>query len=322
MPRPLRTSFPGAWHHVMNRTLEGVTLFSGPAHRGIFLDLLADIGETFGVETHAYGMADDHYHLLVRTPHANLSGAMRHLNSVYTQRHNQLEGGDGALFRGRFKTILIDEENYLPQVSRYVHLEAAGLARPGDAKRYKWSSFQAYVGLAPAPAWLHRKSVLASFRARSPAKQYQAFVETGVDAELVRFYAKQHMDPVLGSPAFRKRVARLTEKRRSNPPVQLGGTAKRGPAIRQIIVATAAQFRVAVPSLFQDGRGRGNLPRMVAAALCRRVGGHSLQDIADAFGMSSFTSVSAAVRRFDENARVDPALLRKAAAIKKRLGAD
>ena len=64
---------------------------------------------------------NNHYHLLVRTPRANLARCMRHLNGIYTQRHNRLLQTDGPLFRGRYKSIVVDTDNYLLQVSRYIH---------------------------------------------------------------------------------------------------------------------------------------------------------------------------------------------------------
>jgi len=65
---------------------------------------------------------DNHYHLLVHTPRATLSRAMRHINGVYPQRFNRQEKSDGPLFRGRYKAIIIQADSYLLQVSRYIHL--------------------------------------------------------------------------------------------------------------------------------------------------------------------------------------------------------
>ena len=63
----------------------------------------------------------DHYHLLIEPPEANLGRIMRHINGVYTQRHNRMKKTDGSLFRGRYKAILVDADNYLLQLSRYIH---------------------------------------------------------------------------------------------------------------------------------------------------------------------------------------------------------
>ena len=68
---------------------------------------------------------DNHYNLLIKTPPDNLPRAMRHIDGIYTQHYNRLENRDGSLFRGRYKAILIDAENYLVAVNRYIHKCAA-----------------------------------------------------------------------------------------------------------------------------------------------------------------------------------------------------
>ena len=95
----------------------------------------------FKVETHAYCLMDNHYHLLLRTPQGNLSRAMRHLNGVYTQRYNRIQKTDGPLYRGRYKAILIDVDAYLLNVSRYIHRNPIEACIVRRAERYPWSSY-------------------------------------------------------------------------------------------------------------------------------------------------------------------------------------
>jgi len=64
---------------------------------------------------------NNHYHLMVKTPEGNLGRAMRHLNGLYTQRYNRLRKTDGSLFRGRYKAILVENDSYQLQLSRYIH---------------------------------------------------------------------------------------------------------------------------------------------------------------------------------------------------------
>jgi len=103
MVRPLRIEFEGAWYHVMNRGAARRDVFVSDSQRERFLELLADLVERFGIETHAYCLMGNHYHLLLHTPFGNLGRGMRHLNGVYTQFFNRDQGRDGALFRGRYK---------------------------------------------------------------------------------------------------------------------------------------------------------------------------------------------------------------------------
>src|SRR3990167_3519219 len=154
MPRPLRIQYANAWYHVMNRGAGRKNIFNKKAHRLIFLELLEECHRMFNIKIYAYCLMDNHYHLLLSTPDANLSRAMRHLNGVYTQRYNRMSKTDGPLFKGRYKAQIIDEDCYLLIVSRYIHLnpvKAALVKNPGD---YKWSSYLAYIGVARSPAWL------------------------------------------------------------------------------------------------------------------------------------------------------------------------
>src|ERR1700733_6569213 len=108
MPRPLRIEYEDAWYHVMNRGANHQPIFYTEVHREIFINLLKEISEKYFVEIHAFCLMDNHYHLLINTPLPNLSRAMRHLDGLYTQRFNIMEKRDGSLFRGRYKSILIE----------------------------------------------------------------------------------------------------------------------------------------------------------------------------------------------------------------------
>ncbi len=121
MTRPLRIEYEGAWYHAMNRGRAREVIFPDDVAYAAFLTTLAEAVARFRIEVHAYCLMPNHYHLLIRTPHANLSRAMRQIDGLYTQRHNQLAGTDGPLFRGRYKAIVVDADAYLLNVSRYIH---------------------------------------------------------------------------------------------------------------------------------------------------------------------------------------------------------
>jgi putative transposase len=154
MARSRRFDRPGAWHHVMHRGARREPIFRRDDHAVLFLGSLEEAVEHHGLEVHAYSLLPNHYHLLVRTPHGNLSRCMRHVNATYTQRVNLRHGWDGPLFRGRFRSQLIEDERYLDHVFAYVHLNPfqAGLATRLDDPC--WSSLRAYLGKERAPTWL------------------------------------------------------------------------------------------------------------------------------------------------------------------------
>jgi len=204
MARPLRIEYPGAWYHAMNRGVGRRTIFPCDTLRQQFLSLLADIHDRFAICCHAYCLMSNHYHLMLHTPRGGLSRAMRHLDGVYTQRHNRQQQTDGPLFRGRYKAQLIECGDYLWAVSRYIHrnpLEAGLCRSPTD---YPWSSYRFFTGEQGAPAWLYRHRTLRQFRS---VDEYRVFVESedALSAEIKKALSvlqEESCPPILGSEAF------------------------------------------------------------------------------------------------------------------------
>lgn len=200
MPRPLRIEYNGAWYHVMNRGTNHQLIFHNDEHRKIFLSLLGELAQQFYIETHAYCLMDNHYHLMLRTPIANLGKAMRHLDGLYTQKFNRSENRDGPLFRGRYKAILVDAESYLLELNRYIHLNPLSINSSTSPYNYPWSSYQAYIGLQKKEPWLHTDLILNLFNKNR--KKYQEFVDEGIPDEITKFYSKSHLSSILGKEDF------------------------------------------------------------------------------------------------------------------------
>ena len=130
MPRPPRIEYENAFYHVMNRGRAREAIFHDKVYYDAFLKTLKEAVKRFDCVIHAYCLMGNHYHLLIQTPKANLSRVMRHINGVYTQRHNRLRLTDGPLFRGRFKAILVDIDSYLLHLSRYIHRNPIDMKSP------------------------------------------------------------------------------------------------------------------------------------------------------------------------------------------------
>ncbi len=308
MARPLRIEFPGAWYHVSNRGARQQEIFSSNECRKLFLDLLMDLKMTFGVEISAYCLLPGCYHLLINTPRANLSLSMRHLNGVYTQRYNQSMGVDGPLFRGRYKSIVVDPEHYLLPLSRYLHWTPVEAKLVKAVERYPWSSYAAYVGRVDMPPWLAPEPVMGFLGTRNTRDKYAAYVKQGVDEELAHFYARGRIEPVLGGEAFRREIARGKKSRAGRG--QNSRSSVKPPSIDSVVKETARAFDISSKELREKIRGRGktNLPRSVAIYLSRIVGAHPLQKIADAFDLGHYASVSTVVRRIREQIQEDRVL--------------
>ena len=163
MARPLRLEFPGAVYHLTARGNARQDVFLDDADRARFLALLGREIDQQRWRCYAYCLMDNHYHLVIETPEANLSTGMRRLNGVYTQAINRGHDRVGHLFQGRYQSILVEREPYLMELCRYVVLNpvrAGVTARFGD---WRWSSYRATGLGAKPPAWLDAASVLARF---------------------------------------------------------------------------------------------------------------------------------------------------------------
>ncbi|MEJ2696952.1 MAG: transposase [Candidatus Sulfobium sp.] len=142
MARPLRIEYDGALYHVTSRGNERKRIFRDDEDRAAFLDTLLKVNERYNWMCHAYCLMNNHYHLIIETPDGNLSQGMRQLNGVYTQLFNRRHHRVGHLFQGRFKTILIEKEGYLLEVSRYVVLNPVRAKAVERPEHWKWSSYR------------------------------------------------------------------------------------------------------------------------------------------------------------------------------------
>jgi len=307
MARPLRIEYIGAWYHVMNRGTGRRRTFPDDALRREFLRLLGDLHDTYAVYCHAYCLMGNHYHLLVQTGRANLGRAMRHLDGVYTQRHNRHLKTDGPLFRGRYKAIVIERDRYLLRVSRYIHRNplAAGLC--DQLVEYPWSSYPVYAGLRPAPPWLHRHDTLAGFASVS---EYCAFVELNEDDELTELHSGKTFPPALGSQGF---VDACRAQLRSDFDYEIPQAKALSVSVTldDIIDTVSARVAISRPDLIAASDHRTRAARAMAMMLCRRCGGFKLRDIADAFGIARYTTVASAISRLGEKARQDADVARE-----------
>ena len=105
----------------------------------------------------------NHYHLLIRTRRANLRKAMHWFGTTYTQRFNWRHFRSGHLFQGRYKSIIVQNDAYLLQLSYYIHrnpLRAGVVKRLAD---FRWSSYKVYAYDRKSPEWLSTKLILSQF---------------------------------------------------------------------------------------------------------------------------------------------------------------
>jgi len=317
MTRPLRIEYAGAFYHVMNRGQSGRNIFLNDKGRQSFLDLLADISRLWAIEIYAYCLMSNHYHLLLSTPAGGLSRAMRHLDGIYTQRFNRVHHKDGALFRGRYKAILIDAEEYFLSVVRYIHRNPLAAKIVANLERYRWSSHWGYVNKRQCPPWLHTEAVLSRFNGLN---DYRKFVNDGVEKEIEEFYRGPYQKPVLGSKTF---IERITEKLGERAMVEAEKPQSRELfriEIEDILNATARAYGKRVEEIKSRARrGEEYEARMVAIFLSRQLDGHKEVEIGKAVGLEKTSSVSSAYLRMKSRVARERNLARRVRRIEEAL---
>jgi REP element-mobilizing transposase RayT len=152
--------YPGAWQHVMQRGARRAPIFKLGDDCTGFLEIVREMLDRFGLEVHAYSLMPNHYHLLIRSVGGNLSPGMQYLNGTYTLWLNGRHRWDGPVFRGRFRSQLVEGEEHLRVLIAYIHLNPLRALLVRRLLDEAWTSYRAYVGKEPVPEWLSTKLFL------------------------------------------------------------------------------------------------------------------------------------------------------------------
>ena len=278
MTRPLRLEFPGALYHLTARGDRQEPIFLDDRDRRRFLELLGKEIQQQGWLCYAYCLMDNHYHLLIETPEANLVRGMRRLNGVYTQWFNRRRKKSGHVFQGRYKSILVDKDNYLLELCRYIVLNPVRAAMVKAPAEWRWSSYRASVGASVAPKWLAVHEVISSFSGRR--SNYRKFVTEGIGQGTV--WEGLTGQIYLGGERFLERMQDLADGK----PVR--GVAKvqrqpRAPKAPEILGRVAQEFGIPVEQVLDR---RHKEAYWLGVYLLRRVGNLPLADVANRAGVT------------------------------------
>jgi len=301
MARPLRIEYQDAWYHVMNRGRRGENVFSDHEDCSAFIYLLSETSKMFNLRVSAYCLMKNHYHILVQTPDGNLSRAMRHVNGVYTQRYNRRWSFDGQLFRGRYKSVLVEEDGHLLELLRYIHRNPVLAQICHNVGDYPWSSHPAYTSSAKKWDWLHRKSLLCMFADTldKAQRRYKRFVHDEDTEEVIDFFSKKHMPAFFGTEDF---VEGIKEKYYGiKKHHEIPQSRQLAPTVAEIKEIVCKHYAIDEQSLLQSKRGRINEPRNMAVYLARKLCGFPLEEIGREFGIAKYSSVSSIVTRTEKH---------------------
>jgi hypothetical protein len=229
----------------------------------------------------------NHFHLLLETPDANLSKAMRQLNSVYTQAFNRRHGRVGHVLQGRFKAIVVDREAYLLELCRYVVLNPVRAGLVKDAGKYPWSSYRATAGLDKAPEFLSVDWILEQFGLdlKSARLEYRRFIKAGMDVEESPWDDLKGQC-LLGDDAFLEKLFPMLKEK---------SAFKEVPRIQRFA------DRPSLESILENTVGRQERDRAIAKA-CLEFG-YTQSQVAAATGLH-YSSVSRIIRREESRFKI------------------
>jgi len=183
MPRGPRLDAPGSLHHIMVRGIERKKIFEGDRDKEDFLARLGKVVEEGGATCFAWVLIPNHAHILLRTGATPLEKIMRRLLTGYAVNFNLRHQRSGHLFQNRYKSIVCEEDSYLLELIRYIHLNCirAGLVKGMDElDKYRWCGHSVLMGNTKR-SWQAKEEVLSYFGKREAVarRKYRKFIQEG-----------------------------------------------------------------------------------------------------------------------------------------------
>jgi len=185
MPREARLDAPGTLHHVMIRGLEGKEIFCDDEDRENFLSRLGQLAERTADRILAWSLMNNHAHLLLFSGAVGLSTFMRRLLTGYAVWFNRKHRRIGHLFQNRYKSIVCEEEGYLLELVRYIHLNplrSLSVKNLKELDNYRWTGHSVLVG-RNRNGWQEKDYVLSQFgrKEKGAIRAYRKFMEEGIN---------------------------------------------------------------------------------------------------------------------------------------------
>ena len=184
MPRKARIDAPGALHHIICRGIEQTEIFRDDADRDSFVERLGRVISETNTPCYAWALIPNHFHLLLKTGNVSITTVMRKLLTGYAVTFNGRHRRVGHLFQNRYKSILCQEDSYLLELVRYIHLNPLRARLVNSIRHldgYKYCGHSILLGKRKNH-WQVSNYILKLFgkRVSSSRKHYREFVEKGV----------------------------------------------------------------------------------------------------------------------------------------------
>lgn len=199
MARPYRLQGEGLLYHITSRGDDRKKIFISDVDRLKFFEYLLAAKEKFDFYLYAYCLMGNHYHLLLETTQPNLSRIMQFINTAYTVYYNKKRNKCGHLFQGRYKSLLVDGDTYLLELTRYIHLNPVRAKIVDIPEQYRWSSYNQYLGRAKD--MIIDIAELENRYLKINKSHYKHFVQAGI-GQKVDFFSQAYAGFILGGKQF------------------------------------------------------------------------------------------------------------------------
>ena len=293
MARKPRIHFPGALYHVILRGNARQDIFYDDADRYRFYLLLQEGIERYGYRVHAFCLMTNHVHLAMQVGDVPLSSGMQNLSFRYTRWANWRQKRSGHLFQGRYRALLVDADEYLLTLTRYIHLNPLRCGMVMNPSEYRWSSHRAYCGLEILP-WLSVEPILATFgtKSKQARSRFEKFVMDGIaEGHNPEYHGATGGDSrLLGDDVFVESVLRQAEQQK----VSVVPMAKLLDAVCTTYNLTGSEIT--------GGSRLASEARSMSAWIAKETVGCTLAELAKATGRDP-SSLSSAANRIEAKAR-------------------
>ena len=315
MARRPRISFKGAVYHVCFRGNARQRIFIDNRDRHRFLVSLAERIRDYQIRLYLYCLMVNHVHLLLETPCANISAFMESLLTSFAVYFNLRHQRSGHFTQGRFKSPLVQGDEYLLRLSRYIHLNPVFVGtwankplpeRIAFLRAYRWSSFPAYAGLAQPEDFVDYGPVLAlvGAGAADPTATYCTYVEAGLSQNDEEFREILHSSSLaVGSNDFQKvlnqcYVSMTKERSLRSEDVAFRRIQERVPA--PLILDRVCSFFGITLAQLRAHRKRDRF-KPIAAWFLTKLGGLTQREVATLLGLETGAAVCLQLKRLKEN---------------------
>jgi len=317
MARQLRIEYEGAFYHITARGNERKKIFFTERDYQRFKDYLVIAQERFGCVLHAYVLMGNHYHLILETKEKNLSRVMHYLNSSYTTYVNVKLKRNGHLLQGRFKSIIVEKDSYLLELSRYVHLNPVRAGMTKRPEEYPYSSYHAFIGREQTDC-VDTEMILNMICPASSTSicKYREFVERGMDAALDNPLTNVYGGLILGSEGFiQQTLDRLENDSLEDEEISHRKMLQSKVGKKAIFDAVGEHFGCSGEGfLFCEGKAR-----KLTLYLLKHHAGMTSREVSQALGGMSCAAISKAYQRLRKQLASDEGLKQEIEGLIRRL---